>query len=83
MKFRVTMKDPDTLYDAIQDAVDEQVKEQFADIPDFDEEDMEPVKERRRERIGELCAKWFQYGEYLEVEIDTDAMTCTVVENGK
>jgi len=76
------MKDPDTLYDAIHDAVEDQIKEQFADIPDVEPDDLESVKERRCERIGELCAKWFRYGEYLDVVIDTDAKTCTVVENG-
>lgn len=29
--------------------------------------------------MKELCKKWFEYGEYLTVEIDTDAKTCTVV----
>lgn len=82
MKFRVSMKDPDTLYDAIRDAVEDQIKEQFSDIPDVEVDDLEGIKERRCERIDELCSKWFKYGEYLEVEIDTDAKTCTVVENG-
>lgn len=82
MKFRVSMKDPDTLYDAIRDAVEEQVKTQFGGLPDIIPEDWEPVKERRVRSIEDLCSKWFMYGEYLEVEIDTDAKTCTVVENG-
>ena len=32
------------------------------------------------EEIKELAKKWFNYGEYLTVEIDTDAKTCTVKE---
>jgi len=83
MKFRVSMKDPDTLRDAICDAVDEQIERQFIDIPDVVPDDLEGIKERRVERIDDLCAKWFRYGEYLEVEIDTEAKTCTVVENGR
>lgn len=66
MKFKVTMKDPDTLYDAIHEAVKEQV------------EDL--ARESRKNKIGTLCGQWFEWGEYLTVEIDTDAKTCTVVE---
>ena len=39
----------------------------------------------REEEIGgavlEMCKeKWFEYGEYLTVEIDTEKGTCVVVE---
>jgi hypothetical protein len=54
MKFRVTMKDPDTLNDAIEEAVEKQ-----------------------------MCGRWFGYGEYLTVEIDTDAKTCTVIPDNE
>jgi len=74
MKFKVTMKDADTLYDAIQDAVDEQVS-----AMGLDEDEADALKERRREKISDLCGEWFRYGEYLTVEIDTDAKTCVVV----
>ena len=76
------MKDPDTLDDAIRDAVEDQFKEQFGGLPDIIPEDWGLAKERRVESIEDICAKWFRYGEYLEVEIDTDAKTCTVIENG-
>lgn len=75
MKFKVTMKDPDTLSDAIQDAVGESV----GAMAGLNDEEHEAVAEKRREAVGNLCAKWFEYGEYLTVEIDTDAGTCTVV----
>ena len=75
MKFTVSMKDPDTLGDAIQEAV----KEAVATIEGLDAEEREAVQEERQEKINSLCAKWFEYGEYLRVEIDTDAGTCTVL----
>ena len=75
MKFKVQMKDPDTLGDAIHDAVEDAVKT----IPDLAEEERDAVQEKRQEAIGNLCAKWFEYGEYLTVEIDTEAQTCVVV----
>jgi hypothetical protein len=74
MKFDVTMKDPDTLHDAIREAVEKQIKE--AGITDEDE--IEVLADARHKKISELCSTWFQYGEYLTVEIDTDAKTCVV-----
>lgn len=74
MKFTVTMKDPDTLYDAINDAIEESL----SDVEDEDER--EAIEEVRKEKLKNLCAQWFDYGEYLTVEIDTEANTCTVVK---
>jgi hypothetical protein len=73
VKFRVTMKDPDTMHDAVADAVSEDVRSIA------DEDERVSVKEVRNDKIRKLCSKWFKYGEYLTVEIDTDAGTCTVV----
>ena len=75
MKFTVSMKDPDTLDDAIADAVKSAVNE----MPDLDDEEREAVQEKRQGTIRELASKWFEYGEYLRVEIDTVAKTCTVL----
>ena len=75
MKFTVTMKDPDVLHDAIQDAVSEEV----AAMGIEDEDEIESLEEIRKERVANICQKWFEYGEYLRVEIDTDAGTCTVL----
>lgn len=74
MKFRVTMKDQDTLGDAITDAL----KEEAANIAELDDEEREALVEHRQETVGEICRQWFKYGEYLTVEIDTEAKTATV-----
>lgn len=79
MKFKVTMKDPDTLHDAIQDAVGESVRA----MPGLSADEHEAVVEKRCEAVGNICATWFEYSEYLCVEIDTDAKTCTVVPVGQ
>jgi hypothetical protein len=76
MKFQVQMKDPDTLHDAIDDAIRE------LKIPELSEDEMEAVREKRKEAVGSLCATWFEFGEYLTVEIDTEAKTCVVVPRG-
>jgi hypothetical protein len=75
MKFRVTMKDPDTLHDAIKDAV----KLELGEVA-LEEDERDAVAEMRRARVAEVCSRWFKYSEYITVEIDTDAGTCTVVE---
>lgn len=75
MKFKVQMKDPDCLYNA----VDEAVKKSLADLG-LDEDELEPLVEKRSEKVRDLCGEWFRYGEYLTVEIDTDAKTCIVVK---
>jgi hypothetical protein len=73
MKFQVQMKDPDTLHDAIEEAV----RGELMTTSDPEERDM--LVEHRSERVAKLCSRWFRYGEYLTVEIDTDAETCVVV----
>lgn len=75
MKFTVQMKDPDTLHDAIREAVDAEL----AAMPGLDEDEREAVAEKRREKVDDICRAWFRHGEYLTVEVDTDAKTCTVV----
>lgn len=66
------MKDPDTLYDAISDAVGEISTGLSADAT-------EKIKEVHKEEYRELASTWFEYGEYITVEIDTDLKTCIVV----
>lgn len=75
MKFKVTMKDPDTLSDAITEAVEADLKS----IEGLDAEDREALFEKRHAAVSKVAAQWFQYGEYLSVEIDTEAKTATVV----
>lgn len=68
MKIIVTLKDPDTLIDAIHDAVERNMKE-------CDDND----KEAARQKALKISSKWFKYSEYLTIEIDTEAQTCLVV----
>lgn len=77
-KIKVTLKDPDTMYDAVQDFVDEELK--ASNLP---EDEQEAVKDLRVEKYSEAVGKFFEYGEYLTVEIDTDAKTARVVPVGE
>ena len=76
MKFKVTMKDPDTLHDAIEEALLDEVNA----MQNLDEDEREDVIQLRKDKISGICSQWFQYGEYLTVEIDTEAKTATVCE---
>lgn len=77
MKITVSFKNPD--------ALDESIDESFQDlkIEGLDEEELEAVKETRKAETKEICEKWFKWGEYLTVEVDTEAKTCTVIEAEK
>jgi hypothetical protein len=74
MKIRVTMKDPDTLHDSIKEAVADSLKDLGLSTVE-----LRAVAETRHESISTIARKWFEYGEYLTVEIDTEAQTCVVV----
>lgn len=74
MKISVTMKDPDTLQDAIADAVKADV-EKLKLAP----AEAKAVAELREQSAAAVASKWFEFGEYLTVEIDTEAETCVVV----
>ena len=66
MKFHVTMKDPDTLHDAIRDAVTNEVRL----MPGLSKDEKDLLIESRSETVRDLCKMWFKWGEYLTVEID-------------
>jgi hypothetical protein len=73
MKFQVYMKCPDALDRAIHDAV----QGQLMYVPD---EDKSEAGDSLYEEALHVACKWFRYQEYLTVEIDTEAKTCTVLE---
>ena len=74
MKVRVTMKSPDALSDAIYDAVE---RKRMIAVNDGTTDDFDA--EYEREELYEELSKWFKYGEYLTVEIDTDTGVAEVV----
>lgn len=74
MKFKVTMKDPDGVSDAIDEAVDEALKA----VTGVTEEERESLRDVKRKTIVGIVSKFFEFLEYLTVEIDTEAETCEV-----
>lgn len=74
MIFKVYMKDTDVLHEAIDEAIDKELK--ASNLPD---DEQEALREIRHEKASDVAGKWFEYGEYLTVEIDTDKETIRVV----
>ncbi|UOF79954.1 hypothetical protein [Caudoviricetes sp.] len=74
MKFQVSIKDPDSLYDALNEAIELDLAKSG-----LSEDEQEMLKQSRYEKESEKCSKWVEYGEYYVIEFDTDAMTATVV----
>lgn len=75
MKFRVQMKDPDTLDDCIAIAVNDSMRGMV-----LEDEESDAIGEVRKKSFKSVASRWFRFGEYLTVEIDTEAGTCTVLE---
>jgi len=73
MQFRVTMKTPDALEEALTEAVVQ------SGISGDSGEDIYCKQVDAIQDTTALCRKWFEHGECLTVEIDTEAQTCTVV----
>lgn len=75
MKIRVTLKDPDTMPDAVDEA--------FAKVER--PEGVEPdewldIRENRAGKVREqITDRFMEYSEYLVVEFDTDNWTARVV----
>ena len=75
MKIKVTMKDPDTMQDAVREAVALAV-----DAMKLSPDEKEVLTDARTAKEQSKMAKWFEHGEYLAVEFDTETMTATVLE---
>lgn len=78
MKFTVTFKDPDGPCNSIEEA-GEQCARSVSGFDQMHEDEQQDLIESRREKIKKLCDRWFRYGEYVDIEIDTDAGTATVL----
>lgn len=77
MVFQVHMKTPDAIENSVINQIEHVVDELgFKESWEYDQE-----IQSRVDAIKEICQKWFQYGEMVTLEIDTDKMTCVVLPN--
>lgn len=79
MRFRVTLKSPDACRDSIEDRIEQYKQELREDHGYTDEETIEEMADAMDHELQAEAEKWFGYGEYLTVELDTEAHTCKVV----
>lgn len=75
MKIRISMENPDCVYEAVKDAAEADVSQ----IEGMAEDERNDLVESRQEGIFEILEKWIEYKEYITVEFDTEAMTAIVV----
>lgn len=75
MKFKITMKDPDGFYQSILDAS----KARADSVQGIDADERQIIRENHLEKLREICGQWFEYDEYLTIEIDTESKTAKVV----
>jgi hypothetical protein len=68
MRIRVTLKDPDTMHDAVDEAVKREPKPTGISKTEWAD-----ICKARAERIkASISDKWMDYGEYLVVDFDVD-----------
>jgi hypothetical protein len=74
MIIEITFKDPDTVSDAVRDAV-------IASIPKeiTDEYEREALIEKRESEQYDKLQKWIEHGEYVTVQFDTETMKARVL----
>ncbi len=78
MKIRCLFKDPDTMPDAVIDALGKMEAPEGVS-PD----EWEDIRESRVETIqSQIADDFMEYSEYIEVEFDTEARTAIVVHRG-
>jgi len=73
MKFKVTFKSPDAVYQSAIDAAGSATQNIV------DDEERHQAYDDVRHELEEFADKWVRYGEYITIEFDTDANTATVI----
>jgi hypothetical protein len=70
MKLRLTFKDPDGVYDSLKEEA----------IRLLDEEQSAQTVQDKINDLYDVVEDYITFGEYVTIEIDTDAGTATVVQ---
>jgi hypothetical protein len=74
VKFRITLKDPDGVFDGIDAAATDSVE--GLDLPP---EERDILRAHRQKTLDNFVDQWVECGEYIDIEFDTDAKTARVV----
>ena len=76
MKFKLQLKDPDGVYESVQEAVGQEV----AQIQGLSQAERKELTSRRVMETFERLQRWVAGGEYLTLEVDIEAGTAVVLE---
>jgi hypothetical protein len=79
MKIKLTFKDPDGVWESINQAA----RDSLDEVNGISKDERESLLEFRHEELSSALAKWIKYGEYCSVEFDTEAGTARVVEGAE
>lgn len=81
MKFQITLKDPDGIFDAIDDVAKIHALRAIESAGELGGAlDADKVREDFRDAIKSHTREFIRDGEYLTVEFDTVAATCVVIK---
>ena len=87
MKFRVTFKDPDTLYECVNEEAKRLVNymEDIISTKEmgFTDEEKEILADARATEMAIFAKQWMEFGEYITIEFDTKTGTAIVVPKGE
>jgi hypothetical protein len=77
MKIRVSLKDPDTLHDAVEEAVRADIE---ATTTGLSKQEKDYLLDERVDSVrSDIAERWMPYSEYLLVEFDTESGSATVL----
>lgn len=72
MRIQITLKTPDCLEDAAREYGENCFSKESQEILESYDHNREYYLEYKRAEFMKLCEKWFSFGEYLSVVVDTD-----------
>lgn len=75
MKFKITLKDPDGISNAVRQAAEDS----FSGLPLKPDELADAVDLRQRAIMEDFLSQWVKYDEYITIEFDPIAKTARVV----
>ena len=83
MKIKIILKSPDAVNDSVRSAVEDQYRNEHNKHDEYlDDDEWVEINERVNALFNGPLHKWIAYREYVTIEIDTDAGTARVCEQG-
>lgn len=79
MKIQVTFKDPDTLIDTFADE-EKLLSFELVQKLGISKEAANVEAQKRLEKLRNFASNYFEWGEYVTIELDDEAGTATVVK---